>query len=931
MVGFLASCGDSTSSRLAEPASLTMIPASTTLDAIGETLMLQVTVRDAVGNPIPGSAVTYTSAAPDVVTVSATGLVTAVSPGATEVIASVDELTRSSAIAVVPAPAVLARVSGDGQAAEVNTTVADPLVVEVRDRRDHPIADVDVSFSLGLSPGALSSTAATTGTDGRASTVLSLDTIATEYRVTATASSGEAAPTTFVVTGVPGPAAVATVLGGDGQRQPAGRELPDDLVALVTDQYGNGIAGAAVLFSVTAGGGSVSVSMATTNASGEARTRWTLGSTVGVQTVEADAGIGSGVLVYSATATDLVITGITPATLVAGQAGQVTGTGFDPDPTQDTITVDGELATITGATTTTLDFVVPEGQCRPAQDVAVAVSTALGGTTDPTFHPGAPASPVALTVGEQMILQDPDQFCLQFLAAAPYEEYLVGVQSVSSIANTVTVSRLVGETAPGATVQALSFSDPVVGPERAVEPLTPRMARWYRHREGEIGIRKWERQRLATGAFAPVRTTRVSRASAIDSTVQVGDIVPIKVPTLGSDLCATSASINAVVKAVGQRGIWLHDPANPPGGFTDADYQALSDLLDTLIYDTDVAYFGTPTDLDQNGRIVVVISEQVNDNSNTVLGFVTLSDLETASTCAASNEGEVYYGRAPASGTSYARSDALEDAGALIAHEFTHIIQGGRRLVINGSSQFMAAFMAEGQATLAEEVNGHAALGNTPGQNYGYDVAFNTAQTVPELWYAVALTDVSYYFGRNSGSNLPVEGAPEECGWMTGDPSPCQGRALWYGVTWSFLRWINDQFAASFIGGEQDIQRALVDNTRRGLDNIANVVGVPADSLLAQWGAALYVDERVTGASARLTMPSWDFVDIFEVHLPASAVLSPQAVDFDTWDSNMSVIAGSAAYFRIRGSNRPDVAFRVRGLADQPLPGWMQVFLVRIQ
>ena len=69
----------------------------------------------------------------------------------------------------------------------------------------------------------------------------------------------------------------------------------------------------------------------------------------------------------------------------------------------------------------------------------------------------------------------------------------------------------------------------------------------------------------------------------------------------------------------------------------------------------------------------------------------------------------------------------------------------------------------------------------------------------------------------------------------------------------------------SFPGGERAIQKALVDNDFRGLESIEDVVGVPIETLLAEWAATLYLDDRgVPGLPARLDFPSWNLFDIYE-------------------------------------------------------------------
>jgi len=87
-----------------------------------------------------------------------------------------------------------------------------------------------------------------------------------------------------------GPPAQLTIVGGDGQTTTAGTELPNPLVVRVVDADGHAIAGQAVNFRVTAGGGSVFAGTSVTNADGIAQERWTLGTVARVdQTVEARA------------------------------------------------------------------------------------------------------------------------------------------------------------------------------------------------------------------------------------------------------------------------------------------------------------------------------------------------------------------------------------------------------------------------------------------------------------------------------------------------------------------------------------------------------------------------------------------------------------------------------------------------------------------
>ena len=116
-----------------------------------------------------------------------------------------------------------------------------------------------------------------------------------------------------------------------------------------------------------------------------------------------------------------------------------------------------------------------------------------------------------------------------------------------------------------------------------------------------------------------------------------------------------------------------------------------------------------------------------------------------------------------------------------------------------------------------------------------------------------------------------------------------------------------------------------------GFTNVAAVVGEPISTLLAQWAAALYVDDRVIGAATRLTMPSWDLFDIYEVRLLSGLRLAPTAVSFADFTQTFKVRGASTGYFRISGATRPATAVRARDLADGDLPSSMQFWVVRLQ
>lgn len=655
----------------------------------------------------------------------------------------------------------------------------------------------------------------------------------------------------------------------------------------------------------------------------------------------------------------VTLTSITPATLQPGQTASLVGTGFSATLTGNQVTIGGERVTVTEATATSIRVSIPSNVCLPTGSlpVVVRVGSLESNPLNHAFQSSAPA--LEATVGRLTLLDSPDALCLRFGATTTDEAYAFGVQSSSSSASQLTPV-VASSTVPIGSEPALQTQvSPLMTAARQIEgPLvqSPRRERWRQHREAESSLRRQERalypQLLNAAREARRSPTALEAAQAavsIPNNVQVGDTVQIKVPDR-NNLCSGFTQIRTVLRVIGQHGVWLDDVANPAGGLTTSHIQALSDRFDNQIYAVDVDWFGQPTDLDGNSRIAIVITKELNSQQG-LLGFVSGPDLAPPSQCASSNSGEVFYGRAadPAGqfGEAYTVDEARLDAVQLIAHELTHIIQLGRRIQNPQSIAFPTSWELEGQATLAEEINGHAATGRAGGQNYGLDVAWTGfSPNLPAIpsdiaYYADLFIDLAIYYGLNFTDQevFRTTDAPEQCSWLAlrreGNDGPCLSGREVYGTAWSFLRWLTDHFGGPTPSGAQNLHRALINDSGAGgagFATIVRVAGAPINTLLAQWAAMLYLDDRVSGLEPRLTMTSWNLFNAFQVvagtqRQPLS--LQPRARGFIGFTDNLSVRGGSSAYYTISGANRPPTYIRFRQPNGSQLPAGMQVWVVR--
>ena len=183
---------------------------------------------------------------------------------------------------VLPHPRTLTKISGDEQEVPAGAALPEPFVVTVLDQNGDPLPGATVTFAVTAGGGILSAATDTTDDNGLAATTLTLG--SDPGRNTVTARVAELKPVIFGAKGQAIPQSLAKV-SGDEQEAPAGAALPEPFVVEVRDQIGNPLAGAQVRFAVTAGEGSLSATIDTTDANGLAASALTLGSLPGANTV----------------------------------------------------------------------------------------------------------------------------------------------------------------------------------------------------------------------------------------------------------------------------------------------------------------------------------------------------------------------------------------------------------------------------------------------------------------------------------------------------------------------------------------------------------------------------------------------------------------------------------------------------------------------
>jgi hypothetical protein len=542
---------------------------------------------------------------------------------------------------------------------------------------------------------------------------------------------------------------------------------------------------------------------------------------------------------------------------------------------------------------------------RIFQSMSAVLVLVLAGTACQSDSGVAPGS--ALSLGQSKQLSGPQSVTLDGTSAgADYYAVLVNTSQTAGATENYSLTGS-GIVAPATSLGSLggatldrTFTDATaadLAPERDRAFEARLRASERRLVSRFAGARSWRAARAArtsaTVGASGSRTFDVTRRDgALPANVQVGDIVTVNVN--GDDACANPIYHGARVTAIGTHGIVLNDTLNPSGGFTTADFQRYAARFDTLVYPIDSAAFGPPTDIDGNGHVGLIFTRAVNEltpaNASSYVGGFTFSrDLFPATAtanldaCAASNQGEFFYLLTPdPTGTinGNTRTTGFVDTNttAIIAHEFQHLINGGRRIYVNNASDFEETWLDEGLAHIAEELLFYREAGLGPKGNL--DTPQLRASTQRRTAFNVDMLG-------NAGRYRSYLLAPSKSSPYAADDSLSTR-----GGAWSLLRYLADRSGRS----DNAFFFALVNSTTRGIANLSTVYGSDLAGAVRDWNASNAVDDLVT-TSTELLQPSWNWHSIYPV-LYGSYPLSVKALT-DGAASTGSIVAGGAAYYRI--------------------------------
>ncbi|HET7275683.1 MAG TPA: Ig-like domain-containing protein [Longimicrobiaceae bacterium] len=409
----------------------------------------------------------------------------------------------------------------------------------------------------------------------------------------------------------------------------------------------------------------------------------------------------------------------------------------------------------------------------------------------------------------------------------------------------------------------------------------------------------------------------------------LGELIRLNVNTGadGGDGCTDPDYRYGRVEAISEHAVVVADTANPEGGFERSDYERFARAFDELVYPVNTRAFGTPSDIDENGRAVIFYTRAVNEltepnSSSYIGGFYFGRDLRSTTgdyACEGSNEAEMFYmlvadPDGEVNGNERSKSFVADKTIAVLAHEFQHLINFSRRVFENGAEVNEDSWLNEGLSHIAEELVFYEASGTEPRSNL----------TAGKLEAANASDAFFDYQFDNLNRLIRYLQGPSRASLMGEDVLPTRGAA------WSFLRYAADRHT----GDDGPLWFALANSTTHGVANLQNALADDPLDWMEDWAVSLYADDAGLNVDSRYTQPSWNLREL----IPAFRNARDEQI-YDEYPLDVRhLLAGNVAEFSLMGGAADFLRFgvaagdtgAVRLTQDgYPAPPYMRVIVVR--
>lgn len=669
---------------------------------------------------------------------------------------------------------------------------------------------------------------------------------------------------------------------------------------------GRGVVGARVRWEVVEGQGArLEPRSALTDSAGMASTRLTLGPRAGGYLVRARLGNGGGAPVdFSVFANHPPeLEGLSSAVARAGDTLGLLGKNFSPRPEENWVSFSGVPGRVLSASMGELRVEVPP--CLLSRTVEVRVHLGERESRPLQLSVAGGTRSHSLQRGEDLLLSgDRQPLCLH-LPSLPGTNYLVVPHSAGTVSGGIYAFRLLGLTTDGLTPTVASAAGgdwedpPTTGGVFSIEAVSPQ-AEWDRR------LRRLERRLVEEGDLArSASTSSLLSPSQGEMTLQpaVGDRRTFRVLNRKEQF----DEVTAVLRWVGARILVYVDEKAPSPGYTPSDLDALAHEFDDPIHPAVTQAFGAESDLDGNGRVVLLLTPAVNrltegdGSQGYVAGF--FYGLDLLKDRKGSNQGEVLYGLVPdpggKEGPVLTRSQVMSLLPGVLAHEFQHMVHFHQKVLLGGARSVETLWLSEALAQMAEELVAAA-----------FQARFRADKAL------------EYRLGNWGRARRFLQAPSQVSVLATLSPGTLAER----GAGWLLMQQI------SGLPGQEGVLRRLTRSSHTGVKNLVQETGQTWGGLVSQWVASLFLDGLPVPVRPELLMAGVNLRDALS-RFDGVFPLRARAAGEQSFASAGNLRASSPDYFFITPPPAGGVTVALTGPAGRPAEsvGAFQLMVVRLQ
>ena len=470
--------------------------------------------------------------------------------------------------------------------------------------------------------------------------------------------------------------------------------------------------------------------------------------------------------------------------------------------------------------------------------------------------------------------------------------YLVVPQFATGDVPNTAVAYTIGVPSAGVTASVAAAYDAAASV--AAPPAVPPQAAF------DFSLRAAERSAVASGRWvSETKPTPPISARIMSETPAAGSLRDFRVISSINVDNPTFKTVTARLSFAGQNMLIYIDTLAPPNGFTPDQLTAFGQLFDQTLYPIDLNAFGAPSDIDQTGTVIMLLSPVVNSltpkaqcsTEGFIAGFFDGYDL--VSTSANSNQGEIFYGVVPDPTGTVSCAHSVVDLDRTVPptflHELQHLISFSQHVVVH-HGQEEEGWLDEGMSIVAEEL----------GSVY-YEQRFqpptgrtNANQVFPDSsqgFISGVLGDSYTYLLRTDTAAATLH-------------SDSDGGIAWRGSDWLLLHWLGDQKGAGFY-------RQLEQGSSIGVANIEAASGESFQSLFGDFSTSLWTDS-IVGVPKSSIPPRNRFATrtlrvlyqaLYNAAGPSTQIPRPYPVQLTTLPIgstlNETMVPGTMAFYRL--------------------------------